>query len=136
MPTKLLTAVFAALTALALAGTASAAVISPKAVKLAVAFWQPYSPTPVCPAGITLHRVGPYGTPGSVPSAAYIVRTNGELVPNCNVYVSPEFPDEPRPLQCAFVARALGVAWFGLSPSRDRRNVMYRDGWVIPRACR
>lgn len=111
--------------------------ISAVAVSLALAFWTPYNDgQPVCPDGVSIHHVTFYGTAGSVPGLAYTLRENGQLVPNCNVYIDPTFQHLRRPMQCAFVARALGAAWFGLPASSDRRNVMYGRGWVVPGACR
>lgn len=120
------------------AGAQAAQVISPVAVQRAVTFWQPYSPTPVCPDGVVIHQVWRYSNDnvaGTVPSDSYSRREDGTLQPNCNVYVAPQFRGLTRPMQCAFVARSLGTSWFGLPPTTDRRNVMYGGGWIVPRAC-
>lgn len=114
--------------------------ISAAAITLALAFWAPYNHgQPVCPDGVVVHQVWRYSNddvPGTVSSAAYRKFVNGALEPNCNVYVAPQFRGMTVAEQCAFVARALGAAWFGLPPSGDRRNIMYYSARVIPGACK
>jgi hypothetical protein len=109
--------------------------LSQAAIILALAFWQPYSTTPVCPDGVSVHDVPAYGTAASVPGPAYTRRDNGELTSNCDIYVTAEWLRQPRAVQCAFVARALGTSWFGLDASSDRANVMYSRRFVVPGAC-
>lgn len=109
--------------------------ISAAAVTLALAFWAPYNHgQPVCPGGVQIHNVASYS--GDTPGAAYARREDGELQPNCEVFVTAEWRRQPRAVQCAFVARALGASWFGLSPSDDWRNVMYFRRFVVPGACK
>lgn len=117
---------------LVLAAGAQAKSLSPVAVQRAVAFWQPYSSTPVCGDGLTIHQTGYGETPGP----SFIRREDGRLVPQCELFADPSIAQLPVADQCAWVARNIGASFFGLGASNDARNVMYQRRWVTPAACR
>ena len=118
-------------------GARAAAAISPAAVAQAVAFWQSYSATPVCPAGVTIHQVMPAGYEGSTPGPAAVTRTpDGSFIPNCDMYADPLVATLDPEYQCAWAARNIGATFMGLDFNHDRTNVMYADGWVIPGSCK
>jgi hypothetical protein len=112
--------VIAAVLALLAPGVAQAADIDSQVIARAVAFWQPYSPTPVCPAGVTISFYAPGQGPPAWPHAnGWAVRGIG-----CEIHLRSDIPDQTPAVQCALIAHELGHAVFSLPDSDDPRNVM------------
>lgn len=107
--------------------------IAPLAVTLALAFWAPYSPQPVCPDGVVIHVVADIhaSAPVALPATAVAWTWIGG---GCVLWVDRAVERWSIADQCAIVAHEIGHGALGLDHSADPANIMAPDV-PTPAAC-
>lgn len=105
------------------------------AVTMALAFWQPYSPEPICPGGVDVYYFTDAQHHSDQPDTKIWGWTDIPGARDCRVGVNVDLPKQPIEFQCAVVAHELGHVELGLEHSADPRNIMYWDV-PTPAACK